>query len=188
MSHPPQHTITLILLTQCICVFFVVPTINSDYFPKYSMLCNDRLSVSQSVLVSSTHLVLKIAFLFLSDSCEFVDVGRPIWREDGSVVYCCCWSLPAQLLSGPSPVGLMIIFYCPRFETPPTWRARSPYLHPPETGCPSYTPRHWVTPFLNSIKWFVFVPETKCVPCDVRTEFLYIIYKECSLYRVNSHC
>jgi hypothetical protein len=31
-----------------------------------------------------------------------------------------------------------------RFETPPTWRARSPYLHPPGTGWASYTPRHWV--------------------------------------------
>jgi hypothetical protein len=26
----------------------------------------------------------------------------------------------------------------------PTWRARSLYLYPPETGWPSYTPRHWV--------------------------------------------
>jgi hypothetical protein len=28
-----------------------------------------------------------------------------------------------------------------------TWRARSPYLYPPGTRWPSYTPRHWV-PFL----------------------------------------
>jgi hypothetical protein len=39
---------------------------------------------------------------------------------------------------------LMTIFYCLRFETPPTWRARSPYLYPPGTGEPSYAPRHWV--------------------------------------------
>jgi hypothetical protein len=38
----------------------------------------------------------------------------------------------------------MIIFYCLRFETPPTWRARSPYLYPPGKRWPSYTPRHWV--------------------------------------------
>jgi hypothetical protein len=37
----------------------------------------------------------------------------------------------------------MTIFYCLRFETPPTWRARSPYLYPPGTGWPGYTPRHW---------------------------------------------
>jgi hypothetical protein len=38
----------------------------------------------------------------------------------------------------------MIIFYCIRFETPPTWRASSPYLYPPGTVWPSYTSRHWV--------------------------------------------
>jgi hypothetical protein len=31
-------------------------------------------------------------------------------------------------------------------ETPPTWRSRFPYLYPPGTGWPSYTPPpgHWV--------------------------------------------
>jgi hypothetical protein len=51
---------------------------------------------------------------------------------------------PAQSFSGQSPAGLMTIFYCLRFETPPTWRARSPYLYPPGIWWPSYTPRHWV--------------------------------------------
>jgi hypothetical protein len=40
--------------------------------------------------------------------------------------------------------GLMTTFHCLRFETPPNCRARYPYLYPPETGCPDYTPRHWV--------------------------------------------
>jgi hypothetical protein len=44
-------------------------------------------------------------------------VGRSLWREDGSVVYNCYWSSPAQSFSGPSAVGLATIFYCPRFET-----------------------------------------------------------------------
>jgi hypothetical protein len=38
----------------------------------------------------------------------------------------------------------MTKFYFLRFETPPTWRARSLYSYPPGTGWPSYTPRHWV--------------------------------------------
>jgi hypothetical protein len=59
---------------------------------------------------------------------------HPLWREDGSVVYNFCWSSPAQSFSGPSL----------RFGTPKTWRARSPYLYPPGTGRPGYTPRHWV--------------------------------------------
>jgi hypothetical protein len=33
-------------------------------------------------------------------------------------VYCiCCWPLPAQSFSGPSPLGLKAIFYCLSFET-----------------------------------------------------------------------
>jgi hypothetical protein len=35
-------------------------------------------------------------------------------------------------------------FYCLRFVTPPIFRAKFPYLYPPETGWPSYVPRHWV--------------------------------------------
>jgi hypothetical protein len=53
----------------------------------------------------------------LSESYGFDDVGRSFWREDGPVVYNCCWRSPEQSFSGPSPVGLAIIFYCLRFET-----------------------------------------------------------------------
>jgi hypothetical protein len=35
-------------------------------------------------------------------------------------------------------------------ETPPTWRARFPYLYPPGAGWLSYTPGHWV-PFMLSL-------------------------------------
>jgi hypothetical protein len=38
---------------------------------------------------------------------------------------------PAQSFLVPSPAGLMAIFSYLRFETPPTWRARSLYLCPP---------------------------------------------------------
>jgi hypothetical protein len=55
---------------------------------------------------------------------RFCDVGRSLWWENGSVVYNCCCPSPAQSFSGPSPVGLVTIFYCLRFETsflsPPT--------------------------------------------------------------------
>jgi hypothetical protein len=56
-------------------------------FKSKSKLCYDRRSVGQSILVSSTHLGLNTRFLFVSDSCGFVDVGRLLWREDGSVFY-----------------------------------------------------------------------------------------------------
>jgi hypothetical protein len=50
----------------------------------------------------------------------------------------------ASTFSGPSPVGLMTIFHCLRFDIRWTRKARSPYLYPPVTGWPGYTPRHWV--------------------------------------------
>jgi hypothetical protein len=67
-----------------------------------------------------------------------------LWQEDGSVVYSCCWPSAVQSFPRPSPAELITIFYCLRFETSSTCRARSPYLYPPWTGRPSYTPRHWV--------------------------------------------
>jgi hypothetical protein len=78
------------------------------------------------MLVSSTHLGPKTRFLLLSDSCGFVDVGRPRWREERSVVYNCYWPSPAQLFSGPNLTGLITIFYCLRFETPPKLEGRVP--------------------------------------------------------------
>jgi hypothetical protein len=48
---------------------------------------------------------------------------------------------PAQSSQGPSPAGLMTIFYSLIFETPPTWRARSPYLHPQKKRVASLYPQ-----------------------------------------------
>jgi hypothetical protein len=81
------------------------------------VLYYNRRSVGQSVLKQSTHLGLTTRFLLLSDSCGFVDVGRSLWQEDGSVVYNCSWPSPAQSFSGLSPVRLVTIFYCIRIET-----------------------------------------------------------------------
>jgi hypothetical protein len=63
-------------------------------------------------------------------------MGLSPWREDGSVVYNCCWPSQAQSFSGTSPVGRMTIFYCLRFDTSTTWRARSRIYIPEEQGGP----------------------------------------------------
>jgi hypothetical protein len=94
----------------------VTDWLTTDYCLSW-VLYYDRRSVGQSILEWSTLLGLTTRSLLLSDSCGFVDLGRPLWREDGSVLYNCCWSSPAQSFSGPSPVGLVAIFYCLRFET-----------------------------------------------------------------------
>jgi hypothetical protein len=77
-----------------------------------------RLMVSQSVSLGvEHHLGLMTGYLLLFDSYGLVFVGRPLWREDGSVFCICCWSLPAQSFSGPSPSRLATVFYCLWFET-----------------------------------------------------------------------
>jgi hypothetical protein len=123
------------------------PTANKVKVQVQVML--DRRSFGQSALVSRNHLGSKTRFLLLSDSCRFVDVGCPLCQEEGSVVCNCCWSSPAKSFLGPSPTGLRTVFYSLGFKIPPTWRARDPYLYPPITEWPIYTPRHWV-PFSSS--------------------------------------
>jgi hypothetical protein len=60
----------------------------------------DRQSVGQSILVSGTHPGHATSFSFFLkfclDSCGFVILYRPLWREDGSVIYLfnCFWALP----------------------------------------------------------------------------------------------
>jgi hypothetical protein len=78
-----------------------------------------RLTVSQSVSKSwcrapcEAHDQIFIAVLTVT---VLFFVGRPLWQEDGSVFCICCWSLPAQSFSGPSPLVFATIFYYLRFE------------------------------------------------------------------------
>jgi hypothetical protein len=76
------------------------------------------------------------------DSSGFVDVGRPLWREDGSVVYNCCWPSTAHSYSGPSPADFIIIFFCLRLETsPPIVERPGPRIYiPHEQGGPVIPP------------------------------------------------
>jgi hypothetical protein len=77
-----------------------------------------RLTVGQSVSLGvEPHLGLMTRYLLLFDGYGLVFVGRPLWREIGSVFCICCWSSPAQSFSGLSPFYLATIFYCLSFET-----------------------------------------------------------------------
>jgi hypothetical protein len=114
---------------------------------KLNLKLYDRWSVGQYILVLSTTLGPKTRFLLLSDTCGFVDMRRPFWREDGSVIYSCCWPSPVQSFLEPSPTGLMTIFYCLGFETPqpgvPDLRVYFPQgqcgpVITPDTGFPLY--------------------------------------------------
>jgi hypothetical protein len=78
----------------------------------------DRQSVSQSVLVSGTHLgpttnlsfLLEIFFRQLR-LCYFVAPSLTRGRVCNLLVHC-FWALPEQSLSSPSPAELTAIFYC----------------------------------------------------------------------------
>jgi hypothetical protein len=111
------------------------PTLSSSK----SKLCYDWQSFGKSVLVSSTHLGPKTIFVFLSDSCKFVDVRHPLWQQE-SIVYNCCWSSPAQSFSGPSPTGLWSYFTLsdPRHHRP---GGPGPHIYiPNEQGSPVISP------------------------------------------------
>jgi hypothetical protein len=80
--------------------------------------CEKLTSQSQSHFATDgRRLGLITRYLLLFDSCGLVFLGRPLWREDGFVFCICCWSSPAQSFLGSSPLGLVTIFYCLRFET-----------------------------------------------------------------------
>jgi hypothetical protein len=61
-----------------------------------------------------------------------------------------CKLLLLLVLASAVPRDSRSYFIVAILETPPTWRARSPYLYPPGTGYPSYTPGHWV-PFMSPL-------------------------------------
>jgi hypothetical protein len=69
-------------------------------------------SVSQSVSLGvEPHLGLMTRYLAITiwqlRSCF---LGRPLWREDGSVFCICCWVFPKQSFSSPSPLVFATYF------------------------------------------------------------------------------
>jgi hypothetical protein len=108
---------------QYVCYRFVMMVCKYNYRNSGHSKSKSRYnwrSVSQYVKISSPLWDLWPDFSFLSDSCEFLDVEDPLWREDGSAIYFynCFWALPEELLSGPRPAKLTTIFYCLIWDSP----------------------------------------------------------------------
>jgi hypothetical protein len=95
------------------------------------LLYDWRITANQFVLATS-HLRLKPSNFFQLNTCGYSPYATSS-LTGGWIYHNCFWASPAQSFSGPSPVELMTIFYCLRFKTPPTRRARSPYLYSPGT-------------------------------------------------------
>jgi hypothetical protein len=115
-----------------------------------------RATVSQSVRLGVRHpsgtsnqfvFLLEIFFIQLR-VCYFVAPSLTRGRVC-NLLYNCFWTLPEHSLLSRSPTELTTIFTV-SYETPPTWGARSPYLYPPGTRWPRYTPWHLV-PFLSPL-------------------------------------
>jgi hypothetical protein len=64
----------------------------------------------------------------LLNNCRFIDVGRPLWREVGSVVFSFCRASPAQPFSDLRPTGLTSIFYCLYFWDSPNLEGEVPFF------------------------------------------------------------
>jgi hypothetical protein len=60
------------------------------------------------------------------DSYGFVDVGSPLWREVGSVLFSCCWTSPGQSVSHPNPARLVSVFYYLNFWDTPNLEGQVP--------------------------------------------------------------
>jgi hypothetical protein len=75
---------------------------------------------------------------------QFVDVGRFLWREDGSVVYNCFWPSPMQSFSSPSPV---VRFRLPSSSPSTNRRATVEVFDPASTRNTSWI--HESTAFYN---------------------------------------
>jgi hypothetical protein len=100
---------------------------------------------SASLLGVKPHVGHKTRFLLLSDSCCFVDLGYPLWRDYVSVVYNCCWPSPVKSFSDLSVAGLITTFSVSHSRFPqPGGPGPLSYLYPPGIRWPSYNPRHWV--------------------------------------------
>jgi hypothetical protein len=140
LLHTLFLTHNLLLLLSLLYIRLLGPAPHS----KMSKLCYDQWSVGQDVLVWSSQLGPKTRFLLLSDSCGFVDVGCPLWWEDGSVIYNWCWPLPTQLFLCVSPAGLQLYFAVPD-PTLSQPGGPGPCIYiPQEEDGPVIPPRHWV--------------------------------------------
>jgi hypothetical protein len=111
---------------------------------------------------------------------SFVILRRPLWREDGSVIYCCCLASPAHSLSGLSPAGLKTIFYCPNFlDSPP--QPAGPGIYISQGHGDSVIPPDTELPFRHLLRLAGLLTRLNSVP-DFSTKIVCSLSLPCLLH------
>jgi hypothetical protein len=64
--------------------------------PESELLYDWRFTANQFVLATGPLRLTTSNFIFQLNTCGYCPYVTSSWREDGSVVYICCWSSPAQ--------------------------------------------------------------------------------------------
>jgi hypothetical protein len=100
------------LLLVCCCLLSWLPLFATKIKERSSSKVKVKVKVTRILRPTVSRPVCLGVVVFCIDNCGFLDVGRPLWWEDGSVSYNCFWPLPDQSLLGPSPEELKNIFYC----------------------------------------------------------------------------
>jgi hypothetical protein len=142
-------------------------------------LIYDRQSVGQSVLVSGTHLgpVTNFSFSlkFPLDNCVCYFVAPSLTRgRVCNLLFSCFWALPehswAEVPQYSRP------YFTVLSETPPTWRARFPYLYPPRNRMAQLYP--WalgLSPHLLFYKPMPDIISTASIVICIFCVFCYIV-------------
>jgi hypothetical protein len=100
---------------------------------------------------------------FFLDSYGFSDVGRPLWREVGSVFFSFSWASPAQPFSTRSPTDLMSIFYCLYFWDSPNLVGQVPVFISPRNRVAQLYPQklglHCIVRHMNISSFYLWSTE-----------------------------
>jgi hypothetical protein len=114
-----------------------------------SKVCYDRRSVGQSVLLLSSIWGPRPDFLLLSNSLRVCGSETPSLTRGRVCHLQRLLGLASGVILRSEYRGTDDHILLSQIQDSPTLRIRFPYLYPPGTGWPSYTPRHWV-PFSST--------------------------------------
>jgi hypothetical protein len=101
-----------------------------------------------------------------------VDVRLPLWWEDWSEVYSCCWTSTAKFYPGPSPSGLTTVFYWLKFEISQL-EGHVIIFIPAYNKMIQLSPKHWVpissplTIFSATVNVLKPPPLGRCANCEL---------------------